>query len=286
MQSKDVQAQSSYKLFAITHQKGIPWNIKFHTHFHYEVFVFHSGDCNYLIDNNIYRLVPGDIIVMDGSKLHKPSLVGDPTQYDRSIVQFSIDWIRPVLQILDCAYLVEPFETNHYTLYRTNNKGVDELVHLLRSMEHLLNLQKFPDEEKRLKIKLIDLLFSIEAFRETMITEFEEVLDEKSYYIQQITTYVQDNYNGKILLEDIANEVNLSKSYLVHLFKEKTGYTIMDYVMQYRLTQSLHLLKTYPDWTFKQLSSSCGFESEAHYSRFFKKHIGVSPNVYRKEMKR
>ncbi|RKQ34329.1 AraC family transcriptional regulator [Oceanobacillus halophilus] len=276
------QTPSSYKLFVTTHQKGVHRNIDIHTHFHYELFIFHSGTCNYLIDNKVYPLVSGDIILMDGSKLHKPSIQGDPSLYDRSIIQFSIDWLAPLLQFLDSYHLVEPFERNHYSIYRTNNTGIDEVIQLMKRMEKLLLSQNFFDVEMQLKIELVDLLFTIQRFQNKKLTEFENLENDKSAYIQQIATFVQEHFKEKITLDDIADQINLSKSYLVHLFKEQTGYTIMDYLMQYRFTQSLHLLKTYPDWTFKELCQACGFKSEAHFSRFFKERVGVTPREYRK----
>ncbi|MDR7075612.1 AraC-like DNA-binding protein [Neobacillus niacini] len=124
----------------------------------------------------------------------------------------------------------------------------------------------------------------LDCHSDSQIADSKNLLDEKSTYIQEIAYYVQEHFNHKIQLEDIAQELNISKSYLVHLFKEFTGYTIMEYLMQYRLTQFLNLLKMYPNATIKQLCSECGFESEAHFSSFFKKHIGSSPSEYRKTL--
>src|SRR3954464_12935721 len=105
---KDERNQTSipreYKLYSIAHQKGVSRKLDFHTHFYYEVFFFHDGNCKYLIDNKIYNLIPGDTLVMDGSKLHKPSIIGDKSRYERSIVQFSSGWIEPLLKFLNSEY--------------------------------------------------------------------------------------------------------------------------------------------------------------------------------------
>ncbi|MEH7180342.1 AraC family transcriptional regulator [Neobacillus vireti] len=274
-----------YKVFSIAHQKGVSQKLDFHTHFYYEVFIFHNGNCKYLIDNKIYDLLPGDIIVMDGSKLHKPSIIGDKWRYERSIVQFSPEWIEPLVKFLNSEYLLDPFRKKHYTLYRTNNGLLlSVLLELVIKMEDLLKLPNPLEEETELKIILVELLLTIQKLIDYKMTETENLLDEQNEYVQQIATYVQDHYNQKFHLDHIAKELNISKSYLVHLFKEQTGYTIMEYVMQYRLTQSLHLLKMYPNETIKELCNQCGFESEAHFSRFFKKNLGESPSAYRKKL--
>ncbi|KAA9023905.1 AraC family transcriptional regulator [Niallia endozanthoxylica] len=274
-----------YTLFSIAHQKGISRDPGFHTHVHYEVFIFHQGKCTYLIDNKIYELLPGDMIVMDGSKLHKPSVLGDKNLYDRSIVQFSPEWIEPLLNFLQSDYLLDPFKKNHYTIYRTNNgEPTEDLINLVVKIEDLLKLPVSLEKENELKVVVVELLLSIHKLHKYIITDAAIILDEKNIYIQQIATYIQNHYNKKIQLEDIEKEVNISKSYLVHLFKEQTGYTIMEYLMQYRLTQVLHLMKMYPNVSIKDLSNQCGFESEAHFSRFFKKNLGQSPSVFRKKL--
>jgi AraC family transcriptional regulator, melibiose operon regulatory protein len=285
-QQNHLPGSHSYKLYAITHQKGVVSEIDFHTHFHYEIFIFHGGQCKYLIDNKIYELVPGDIIVMDGSKLHKPLVSGDPALYNRSIVQFSHEWLHHLLRFLNSEYLLDSFQKNHHAIFRTKNKELNPLMMIVKDIENVLQKAKFPEVEQELMTKLTSLLFALHHLRNLQITQTEEIVDEKTMYIQQIATYIQDHFHEKIVLDDIAKEVNLSKSYLVHVFKEQMGFTIMDYLMQYRLTQYLHLSKNYPDWTIKKLCTECGFESEAHFSRFFKHNVGLSPSVYRKSLLR
>jgi AraC family transcriptional regulator, melibiose operon regulatory protein len=281
-QQNHLQGSHSYKLFAVTHQKGILHPFDFHTHFHYEIFIFHGGTCNYLVDNQIYELVSGDIIVMDGSKLHKPLVTGDPDLYDRSIVQFSHEWVKPLLQFLNSEYLLDSFQVHHHSIFRTSNENLDSLIMIVKDIEILLTMSKFQDVEKEMMTKLAGLLFAMYHLKSLQITETGKIIDEKTMYIQQVANYIQDHFHEKIFLDDIAAEVNLSKSYLVHIFKEQMGFTIMEYLMQYRLTQFLHLSRNFPDWTIKKLCTECGFESEAHFSRFFKSNLGLSPSVYRK----
>ena len=54
--------------------------------------------------------------------------------------------------------------------------------------------------------------------------------DAKAEYIGEITNYIQDNYMHKLTLDMIANEIIINKFYMIHLIKEITGITIMEYV--------------------------------------------------------
>lgn len=278
---------SDYKLFVRTHQQGTERELLFHTHSYYEIYIFHKGQCKYLVDNRIYDLQSGDIIVMDGKSLHKPFVSGEEQNYERSIVQFSFDWITPLLTFLDSNYLVEPFENKHHSIYRTNNNlHFKRIMEKIITLEEILNTGNLAESENELKVKLADLLFSINQLERITIIDGDQVNNEKKKYIQLVTDYVKDHFSQKITLEEIAENINLSKSYIVHLFKEQTGFTVMEYLMHYRLIQFLHLASIYPDKSIKELSFQCGFESEAHFSRFFKKHVGLSPREYRKKTSR
>lgn len=279
----DYTANSFYTLFAISHQKGLRWKMDFHTHLYYEVFIFHGGECKYLIGNQMYELESGDIIVMDGRQLHKPILTGDPDNYDRSIVEFSCDWILPLLEYMDLAFLLKPFQLNHHTVYKTeNNRQFVEIENYVQKLETITKSSlSIEERNKRLKIKLIDFLFLIWDLKPFKVKKTENLTDEKALYIQAVLDFIEENYRRKITLQEIADHVNLSKSYIVHLFKEQTGFTIMEYIMQYRLIQSMHLLNMNPEMPIKEVAYICGFESSAHYSRFFKENVGLPPKKYR-----
>ncbi|MER2063690.1 MAG: AraC family transcriptional regulator, partial [Alkalibacterium sp.] len=74
----------------------------------------------------------------------------------------------------------------------------------------------------------------------------------------------------------------LSESYVSHLFKEVTGYTVMEYVMNYRLIQAKAYMGLAPlESTIKECAMACGFESDAHFNRFFKKRTGMTPKQYK-----
>src|SRR5690625_7204453 len=59
----------------------------------------------------------------------------------------------------------------------------------------------------------------------------------KAKHAERIATYIQENYMRELDLDFIANELSFSKSYLSHLFKELSGFTVMEYVMSCLLTQ-------------------------------------------------
>lgn len=81
-------------------------------------------------------------------------------------------------------------------------------------------------------------------------------------------------------IEDIANKVNTNPSFLKRGFPLIYGKTIAKYHLHKRLERAIELLKD-TDTAQGVIAAQCGFRSDSHFSRTFKKHYGVSPSKCR-----
>ena len=93
--------------------------------------------------------------------------------------------------------------------------------------------------------------------------------------------YIQQHYAEPLTLDKIAHDLNYSAPHLSLLFKERTGQTMIDYVIQKRLqVASTLLVKT--DATLQEIAHHIGYKDPYYFSRLFKKHKNCSPLQYRK----
>lgn len=263
----------------------------FHSHAHYEIYYFHRGDCKYLIHNSIYELQPEDIIIMDGLTAHR----ANPSRfepYERSIVHFSPRWIDPVIETLPFPELLAPFKEMNNCLLRGQDDGERRIIlNCMKDMAQLLTDESFhmqeqssqkPEVEAELKVLLLTMLVQIFKLSKKENEQLAKQKSEKVVHVENIATFIQGNFKEKITLDDISSKLNLSKFYLSRIFKEVTGTTVMDYVMACRLNQVKYDLEMNLDKTLHEIAGDCGFESPAHFSRFFKKSLGMTPSEYRK----
>lgn len=272
-----------YNIFGISHQKGLQNSIKFHTHFQYEIFIFYKGDVKYAIGNNMYELHPGDIVLLDGSLMHRPFIFSDDRFYERSVVQFSSEWIYPVLKALKVDSILEIFEKEHFVILRSENSvEIEDLEKHVQAIEAYIRDYTLHEVEAELQLELVYLLIKLKKQFKTVKVRQSDKLGEKYEYVQAAVQYVQNNFQESFTLDDVAEELNISKSYLVHLFKDLTGNSLMDYAMNYRLKQAMHMLSAYPNLKNKEICYNCGFQNEAHFSRYFKKHTGQTPGEFKK----
>ncbi|MFP3125797.1 AraC family transcriptional regulator [Ectobacillus funiculus] len=260
------------------------YSFDYHSHQEYEIYMFHAGSCRYLIHNHIYDLEPGDILLMDGMTLHKPN-VSPNSEYVRSVVHFSPHWIKGVLTEMGSMYLLEAFQKLHHCLIRTNENN--ELKHLEKVICRLAEVQRtseFNDIHAvtEMKVLLLQVLISVHRLGQMQSIRLPNKKVDKAEHAENIAAYVQLHYMNKLTLQTIADALNLSKSYVTHVFKEMTGFTVMEYVMGCRLTQVKYLLEMEPDQSLKDIAYTCGFESVSHFSRYFHEKVGVTAKEYRR----
>ena len=92
--------------------------------------------------------------------------------------------------------------------------------------------------------------------------------------------FIEQNYLNKILIEDIASIVNMSKYNFAKTFKNTTGMSPINYILMKRVFLSKEEIKKQTKLT--DLCYKYNFSDMAHFSKTFKRFIGVSPKQYQK----
>ena len=102
--------------------------------------------------------------------------------------------------------------------------------------------------------------------------------------IKQILTYIHRNYDRRILLEELALEVHLSRESCCRIFKKTLNCTISEYNADYRIQKSMELLEQ-TDLSITQIACDTGFFSGSYFIRKFKELLHITPAMYRKNKK-
>ena len=105
--------------------------------------------------------------------------------------------------------------------------------------------------------------------------------EKKNEYIEQAILYMIRHVHTPITLDELADHVHLSKPHFIHLFKEVTGYTPMEYAMRLKIQQACSFLEL-TNQSIKEVSRNVGIQDPYYFSRVFHKIVGQSPSDYRK----
>nr|WP_253896511.1 AraC family transcriptional regulator [Streptococcus gallolyticus] len=103
-------------------------------------------------------------------------------------------------------------------------------------------------------------------------------------YIRQTKKIIHSQYGTSLKVGEIADQLNLNRSYLYKIFKEETGYSIKDYIVQVRMEKSADLL-TNTTFHISEIANAVGFTDSLAFSKAFKKYFNQSPSNYRKTLK-
>jgi len=107
------------------------------------------------------------------------------------------------------------------------------------------------------------------------------ILTDKQKDIQDIKSFLDNNYNTKITLDDLSARFLIDKFYMCERFKEQYGITINDYLINVRITEAKKFLR-FTDKTMEEIAELTGINGAAYFSRLFKKIEGITPGCFRK----
>lgn len=100
-------------------------------------------------------------------------------------------------------------------------------------------------------------------------------------FIYQVISHVHNNTNKKITVENVAEQLGFSTTYLSRKFKKELGFGLNAFIRRCKLEESRHLL-AYTNKSISQISTYLCFSSQSHYQRAFKEQYGLTPNDYKK----
>lgn len=102
----------------------------------------------------------------------------------------------------------------------------------------------------------------------------------RDFYVKEATSFIEQNFQNDISVEDIAAFCSLNRSYFGKIFRDAVGKSPQEFLIQYRMTKAAELLKL-TRLSIKDISNAVGYPSQLHFSRAFKNTFGISPREWR-----
>lgn len=121
-----------------------------------------------------------------------------------------------------------------------------------------------------------------------MVTQYTQAVEELRYnrnqseLVKNVASYVRHHLSEAIKTEDIASSLFISRSHLSTRFKNETDMNLTEYIHYIKISEAKHLL-AHTDKSLLIISNYLGYSSQSHFSRMFKKLVGMSPVEYREK---
>lgn len=238
-----------------------------HFHMNYEIYYLISGRRRYVIDNSIYDIEAGDIILIPPMVMHK-------TQHAPGIDEHHERFLFNVLEIPEI--LKPAFEKSFYHPQGEFKKKIKELINESVNETGTDEKALFLHKTNLHKILLLLLKMPKEDFSPRPLSERDKIM-------QAAASYIKENCYKPITLREISSDFGFTPEYFSSIFKKAIGLNFIDYLNNMRVAMSLDFLSD-TDVPINEISEKCGFNDSNYFTIVFKKVTGVSPTKYRKIM--
>lgn len=250
-----------------------------HFHEHYEFYYLLEGDREYLIGDEVFKVTSGDVVLIPKGELHLTRLANN-LAHERILINFTKFFYQNYVPISLRKDLFRLFEQKKFSIPIEDKEFFENILN-----KTILEYNKNDNYSKILiGSYLTELLIYLKRnlFGDHVESVNNKIEDEK---ILEALEYILDNFQKNIALEDIAGHVYLSKYHFSRKFKETTGFTFVQYLTFVRIKESIKLLVE-SDKPITEIAFECGFKDSNYFGDLFKKHIGMSPLKYRKNIKK
>ena len=106
--------------------------------------------------------------------------------------------------------------------------------------------------------------------------------EKESVYSTYAIRYIQTHFKEKIRVQELAEHIGVSRSYLTKLMRKEAGMSPQEYLVSVRMEYARqNLLNT--DHMIRDIASDCGYDDALAFSKAFKRKFGISPSEYRNQ---
>lgn len=138
------------------------------------------------------------------------------------------------------------------------------------------------------KLDGIHTVEEVQSLHDEMVMDYTEKMrryfrdNTYSKHINASKEYIYSHIKERITIEDLADSLGVSASYLSRLFKKETGISVSAYIRRQKIEMAKNLLQ-YSDYSIIEIANRLSFSSQSHFIQQFREVTGMTPGKYRDE---
>lgn len=301
---------SDFRIFYLTSTQ--PRDFQSHYHDFHKLLFFESGHVSYYIEGETYQLRPGDFILVPAGEVHRP-VIHDDTPYCRLIAYISPAFFEQyqangtdLFRIFSAcstkgSHVVRPENLQESRLYAP----LQEMIYSASAADNTpqlppdqpevgasaaLRINTLKDTHTELPVHiqyqtlyqqslLLQLLILLALFSSGESVTYPAASGSNPQILAALS-FINEHLAEDLSIDQIAAACFLNRSYLMHLFRKETGYTIGNYIAEKRLFTARTLIQNGIPVT--EACHRSGFSGYTSFYRAYRKKFRESPKDARK----
>ena len=263
--------------YETTIQHHIQGYIPIHWHEELQFVYVKEGTAQFQVNDDQIEVKKGQGLFINSGCLHMAKEVGDgPCTY----ICINVD-TRLLLSTLLHADFVQPYlQSSHYVKLLPSDDWAATILNGILTLQQLLKSQS----------PLYELLVCeqlLKMWRHLIVNGLSVKASvgnhQRQARMKEMLHFIHGHFSQKITLQQIATSGQLSRSECCRYFQQTMQTSPMQYVLTYRIQQSLILLQD-EDYSITDIAYQVGFTSTSYYIERFKAVMNVTPLAYRKHL--
>jgi AraC-like DNA-binding protein len=252
-----------------------------HAHNYYEFYLFIEGDITMEIirpdGTPVHvKMEQGDLMLVPPGIKHHGIMGHSKKTYRRFVFWISKNCCNSLMQeSVDYMYLIQKAEAFHQYIYHLPPAAFHQVESKFLRLLEEISSEKYGSDAVR-HLCLCDLIITIN--RAIYDDEHMQTESDEMSLFQNILSYVENNLEESLTLDQIAGNFFVSKYYIAHLFKDTLGISLHQYIIKKRLAECRSAIVS--GGSITEIYEKYGFGDYSSFFKAFKKEYGMSPKEY------
>ena len=269
-----IQECMQTQTFAVAHLYKEEKTMDMHIHDCYEIYYSISGGRQFLIDNKFYHVAPGDLFIINQFESHMLISV-DGESHERIVVNLHPNFVKALST--DSTDLNECFSSHPSAFQHKISLTKEQQKRFLYHIDKITSAQGYGCDIIQ-RASVLELLVMVNWLSTSNAGESTPPNYNLNHQVDDILAYINQNLAAELSIQMIADQFNISKSYLCRIFKKATGTTTGKYITARRITIARSLLSE--GCSVTEAYERSGFTDYSTFFKTFIRIVGISPKKY------
>lgn len=255
----------------------------FHTHQGIEILYVYEGSGHIILDDRFYVVQPRTLIIFKPFQLHYIH-VDIPPKYVTSLIKVKPTFLEQCAHFLPrCHDMISGFlnDSGSRQIFQLNESQHAQIHERFRSLNETLSTNIHHVHEEAVILFLLSFFIDLTTSIMPNAAAGQPIKPLRTTQrVGEVLKWIDAHYKEPYSIDKLAEDLHFSANYMSKLFRQQTGKSISEYIMEKRLEQARVLLLA-GQLSVEEISEETGFNSPSYFIRMFKNRYGVPPHQYR-----